>query len=169
MKNNSVFFRRRENKWGMSLNENKNHRSNSKLSFDKKTINMSLKEADNRFLNVFQEFCSKTSMHGWGFIGAPNTSHMQRLFWLLVIFGSAGGAVYLLQDTVDNFTSYTTKINIEDRSANLKETYFPSVVVCNINPLRKSFIYWIHDNLQQDGWTNVSKTSVFDLIGRQFF
>jgi hypothetical protein len=89
-------------------------------------------------------------MHGWGFIGTPSTSQAQRLFWLLVIFSSAGAAVYLLQDTVDKFTDYTAKINIEDRSANLKEAYFPSVVVCNINHLRMSFIYWIHHKFQQN-------------------
>ena len=101
--------------------------------------------------------------------GGRTRSGWQRLFWLLVLAGSAGFSLWLMQENISNFNSYTTKINIEDRSADLQETFFPSVTVCNINPLRKSFIYWIHENLQDIGWTNVSITTLFELIGKEFF
>ena len=120
------------------------------------------------FMRGFQDFCCKTSLHGWVFLGEANSSVSQKIFWVFVVIISCGASVYLLQDTVDNFMSYKTKINIEDRSADLQDTRFPSVVVCNINPMRKSFIYWLQDNLQKDG-KNVSLHEVFTLIGRQYF
>ena len=149
------------NKWGLDQHRDYYYKEDSRHSMET--------NKNESFLHVFQEFCCKTSMHGWGFVGAPSTPVWHRIFWLLVIFSSVGAAVYLLKDTVDDFTSYTTKINIEDRSKDLEEAFFPSVVVCNINPLRKSFIYWIHNQLEQQGLTNISKTQIFNLIGRQFF
>ena len=95
------------NKWGLYQHRDYHYRKDSRPSMDT--------SRNESVLHVFQEFCCKTSMHGWGFIGAPSTPVWQRIFWLLVIFSSVGAAVYLLKDTVDDFTSYTTKINIEER------------------------------------------------------
>ena len=41
-------------------------------------------------------------------------------------------------------------IKTVDRTANLSDAFFPSIVICNINQLRKSFIYWLHDNIHQN-------------------
>ena len=157
---------RRRNKWTMSATFSKRN----SISFDNDSGRVPLKTntRTGHVFHGFQDFCSNTSMHGWFFLGSPTTSKAQKVFWLLVILSSAGIAVYLLQDTLDSFTSTTTKINIHDRSADLLEAYFPSVVVCNINPLRKSFIYWIHAQLKVAGRSDVSIKRVFDLFGNQF-
>ena len=38
-----------------------------------------------------------------------------------------------------------------DRTHTLNDTYFPSLVASNINPLRKSFMFWLHESLMDSG------------------
>ena len=38
------------------------------------------------------------------------------------------------------FSSYV-EVYTETRTASLDEVFFPSLVVCNVNPMRKSFMY----------------------------
>ena len=106
---------------------------------------------------------------GWSYFGAPQASYFKKLFWLLVILASFSVSLWLIHFQAEVYLLSYTKINIEDRSADLKDTYFPSVVICNVNPLRKSFIYWLQENLEINGWTNVSIKETFDLIGSQYF
>merc|ERR1711884_369091 len=65
-------------------------------------------------------------------------------------------------------TSYTI-INIKDRTNSLEEIYFPSLVICNINPLKKSFIYWLHEEHGKSGKTNASISEIFDMVGNLYF
>ena len=120
-------------------------------------------------LGVFHNFCSSTSMHGWSFFGSPQASYWQKLFWLLVILSSFSVSLWLIQIQTYFYLTSFVKINIEDRSADLGDTYFPSVVICNVNPLRKSFIYWLQENLEISGWTNVTIKDTFDLMFSQYF
>ena len=119
-------------------------------------------------LGVFNNFCSTTSMHGWSFFGSPEASCFQKFFWLVVILFSFSVSLWLIHIQTDLYLNSFTKINIEDRSAGLEDTYFPSVVVCNINPLRKSFIYWLRENIERSGLANVSSKDTFDLISQYF-
>ena len=91
------------------------------------------------------------------------------MFRLLVILASFSVSLWLINIQAEVYLFSFTKINIEDRSADLKDTFFPSVVICNVNPLRKSFIYWLQENLEINGWSNVSISDTFDLIGSQYF
>ena len=120
-------------------------------------------------MKVFHDFVSNTSMHGWGFFGASNGSYIQKIFWFFVILTSFIFSGWLIKENTITFMTSFTIINLEDRSRDLDQVHFPSVVICNINPLRKSFIYWLHDNLQASGGTDVTIKQVFDLIGSQYF
>ena len=113
-------------------------------------------------------FADQTSMHGWRFIGDRQFGFGQALFWTLVILGSMGALTFLSYQAITEYTDSTIKVDIKDRSAPLDEAFFPSVVMCNISPLRKSFIYWLADNLELEGG-KVSVSEIFRVIGFNFF
>ena len=113
-------------------------------------------------------FADQTSMHGWRFIGDRQFGFGQALFWTLVILGSMGALTFLSYQAITEYTDSTIKVEIKDRSAPLDEAFFPSVVMCNISPLRKSFIYWLADNLELEG-EKVSVSELFRVIGYNFF
>ena len=87
----------------------------------------------------FADFCNGTSLHGWSFV--PGKCHMKRLFWLIAIFCFILMTVYFLRDTITDFQAATIKVNVEDRAASLDDVYFPSVAVCNVNPIRLDHLY----------------------------
>ena len=120
-------------------------------------------------MKVFNDFVANTSLHGWSFFGSPNGSYAQKIFWFAVLTGSFFAAGYFIRLNVIIFLNSYTIINIEDRTSDLDNIHFPSVAICNINPLRKSFIYWIHDGLTAAGRTDVSVGDIFDAIGSQYF
>ena len=120
-------------------------------------------------MKVFNDFITNTSLHGWSFFGSPTGSTFQKIFWFAVLSGSFFAAGYFIILNVNIFLSTYIIINIEDRTSDLDNIHFPSVAICNINPLRKSFIYWIHENLNDAGRTDVSVGDIFDAIGSQYF
>ena len=89
-----------------------------------------------KVLDGFHNFCGETSFHGWRFLGERNKSIGQKVFWAFVIFGFSGLLVWFSELAITDYTSSTIKVGIADRSAPLDDAFFPSVVVCNINPLR---------------------------------
>ena len=113
-------------------------------------------------------FADQTSMHGWRFIGDRQFGFGQALFWTLVILGSMGALTFFSYQAITEYTDSTIKVGIKDRSAPLDEAFFPSVVMCNISPLRKSFIYWLADNLELEGG-KVSVSELFRVIGYNFY
>ena len=120
-------------------------------------------------LQWFDEFCCQTSMHGWRFIGNRNAGFgLQALFWSLVIMGSMGALTLFSHEVITEYTSSTIKVDLKDRSAPLDKAFFPSVVICNINPLRRSFIYWLAKNLKLEG-NKVSRQKLFEVLSRNFF
>lgn len=120
-------------------------------------------------MKVFEDFVSNTSLHGWSFFGAHNTSTAHKIFWAIVLFTSFVISGILIKDNTVSFINSFTIINLEDRSAHLSDAYFPSLVICNINPLRKSFIYWVHESLQEAGRNDVSIGDLFNVFGNQYF
>ena len=125
-------------------------------------------------MKVFNDFVSNTSMHGWSFFGSPNGSRTQKLFWLIVLISVIVFGGYLLSNSIMIYMASYTIINVKDRTSSLDDIHFPSLVICNINPLRKSFIYWLHqeyhEELRKKGQTeDVSITDLFDVIGNLYF
>ena len=119
-------------------------------------------------LQWFHNFCRQTSMHGWQFIGDRQFGFRQALFWIFVILGSMGTLSLFSQEAISEYSASTVKVDIKDRSAPLDNAFFPSVMICNVNPLRKSFIYWLAENLKLEG-DEVSVGELFRVIGNNFF
>ena len=128
----------------------------------------------------FADFCHETSLHGWSFV--PGKCHLKRLFWLIAIFGFILLTVLFLKDTISDFHASTIKVNVEDRAASLDDVYFPSVAVCNVNPIRlglsfvnifscfrKSFIYWLQNGLKKEFDVDETESKLFKMIIREFF
>ena len=120
-------------------------------------------------MKVFNDFVSNTSMHGWSFFGSPTGSRVQRLFWFLILITAFGCSGFLLTHSIITFLTSYTIINIKDRTNSLEEIYFPSLVICNINPLKKSFIYWLHEELVKSGKADASISEIFDVVGNLYF
>ena len=59
-------------------------------------------------------------------------------FWTLIVTASVISGAYFLHDNTHEFLNSTVQTTL-DGSVALSEVYFPSVVVCNINQIRKSF------------------------------
>ena len=111
-------------------------------------------------------------MHGWTFIGSRSASFGQRIFWLFTLSTFMVLAGYLVKMNISAYDNSVTTIKIDDRTADLSDAYFPSVVICNINQLRKSFIYWLHENIHENGLLNeksIHILDVFSLVKTHFF
>ena len=65
-------------------------------------------------------------------------SAFRSLFWTLIIMASVGSGGFFLHNNTSEFLNSTVQTTL-DGSVPLSEVYFPSVVVCNINQIRKSF------------------------------
>ena len=93
----------------------------------------------------FKEFCDQTSLHGWSYLEKGETMKvltiLKRIIWSLVIIGSAIACGLFVVKRIIEYIESDVIIMTESRSESLSEIYFPSVVICNINPLRKSFMY----------------------------
>ena len=91
-------------------------------------------------MGAFSEFCAQTSLHGWVFVGDKGQGQgclsLKKTFWFLVILGLLIYLVYLLNNTLTNFGEDTIKVDVEDRAGGLEDVYFPSIAICNVNPIR---------------------------------
>ena len=113
---------------------------------------------------MFTLFCEQTSMHGWTFFGSHHASMGQRIFWFSILSTFFVLAGYLMKENISAYTNSVTTIKTVDRTANLSDAFFPSVVVCNINQLRKSFIYWLHDDIRQNELIDIQSPSIEDVF-----
>ena len=102
-------------------------------------------------MELLEDFCSKASFHGLHFVGERNAPTLKRSFWLLTFVAGVAVFAYFAHGTVQDFLSRNTKIQIDESHAKLSEVTFPGVVVCNNNPFRRSFVYWIIKNLKGIG------------------
>ena len=72
----------------------------------------------------------------------PGTSHatsaFRSSFWTLIIMTSVVAGGFFLHNNTSEFLHSTVQTTL-DGSVPLSEVFFPSVVVCNINQIRKSF------------------------------
>ena len=60
---------------------------------------------------TFEEFCNRTSLHGWKYLGDATTSHtwLLRVGWVAVVFGSMAVAAFFLGYSLNDFCSSTTE------------------------------------------------------------
>ena len=115
------------------------------LAFEYKEPNKGSSKMKSLWEQRFKEFCDQTSLHGWAYLKMEEKwkvlTFLKRLLWALVIIGCAIGCGIFVIKRIIEYIDSDVVIMIESRSESLSEIYFPSVVICNINPLRKSFMY----------------------------
>ena len=60
---------------------------------------------------TFEEFCNRTSLHGWKYLGDATTSHtwLLRVGWVAVVFGSMAVAAFFLGYSLNDFFSSTVQ------------------------------------------------------------
>ena len=73
-------------------------------------------------------------------MGGPSrgSAAFQSTFWTLIVMASVVSGGFFLHNNTSEFLHSTVQTTL-DGSVPLSEVYFPSVVVCNINQIRKSF------------------------------
>ena len=110
-------------------------------------------------------------MHGWALFGSHHTPRGQRIFWFSILSIFLALAGFLIKENISAYDASVTTIKTVDRTADLNDVFFPSVVICNINQLRKSFIYWLHDNLNDkfNNKSTISVEDVFSLVNHHYF
>ena len=112
-------------------------------------------------------------MHGWALFGSQQTPRGQKIFWFSILSTFLALAGFLIKENITAYEASLTTIKTVERTADLNDAFFPSVVICNINQLRKSFIYWLHENLHQNRSFNdnstISVEDVFSLVNHHYF
>ena len=106
-------------------------------------------------MGAFSDFCAQTSLHGWVFVGdkGKRCFSLKKAFWFPVILCVIISAVCSLKHTLENFDEDKIKVDVEDRAAGLDEVYFPSIAICNVNPIRygeNKYINYIAQYLTQE-------------------
>lgn len=89
-----------------------------------------------RLLEAADEFAGHTSLGGIPFI-RDGHRFWYKMFWTVVFIGACAGGAYNLSDNIRRYLRYEY-----DTKVTLTYDYldFPSVTVCNINPVRLSAI-----------------------------
>ncbi len=91
----------------------------------------------------FKQFCESTSLHGFKFYSVSNFSPGHVFFWTVVITTSIVSSAYIMKTHVEEFFGETVSYNLESPTVPLDDVFFPSVTICNMNALRKSFIQFL--------------------------
>ena len=96
------------------------------------------------------ECYANLSLHGFYYLTDSRGGIFKRVFWLLVILIGFALLIFLGKGQIIKWTSKTTDIELEDRYASLHDVIFPGTVICSHNKYRKSFVLWLHENLQSE-------------------
>jgi hypothetical protein len=82
--------------------------------------------------------CSKSSRGNKPNTAPYGTSAFRSSFWTFIVMASVVSGGFFLHNNTSEFLKSTVQTTL-DGSVPLSEVFFPSVVVCNINQIRKSF------------------------------
>ena len=88
-----------------------------------------------------KDFCERTSLHGWAFLPYRGFKPLQNVFWLSAIITSIACASIIIFGHYIEFKNATVSYQIESPTVPLEQVFFPSITLCNMNKLRKSFIF----------------------------
>ena len=118
------------------------------------------------------ECCANLSLHGFQYLTDSRGGIFKKVFWALVILIGFSLLIYLGLKLQDDLTAKTTDIELEDRYAPLKDVIFPGTVICNHNKYRKSFVLWLHENLESEYNSKNEKFSencIKSMLDKAFF
>merc|ERR1719397_402527 len=106
---------------------------------------------------MFHDFCETTGLHGWKYLTRVQSGG--KILWLMIVLGALGVATIFLHASIVDFTSSTVVTTIATTTAPLSEVYFPSVILCSINQIRKSLFTGLE----------VSNSSHIELLLQTFY
>jgi len=106
---------------------------------------------------MFNDFCETTGLHGWKYLTKVESGG--KILWLMIVLASLAVATIFLHASIMDFTSSTVVTTIATTTASLSEVYFPSVILCSINQIRKSLFRGLE----------VSKTRHIELFLQTFY
>ena len=118
------------------------------------------------------EFCENLSLHGFQYLTDCRGGICKRIFWLLVILTGFCLLVFLGLKLREDLTSKTTDLELEEKYAPLHDVIFPGTVICSHNKYRKSFVLWLHKNLESEyklKHDKFSQTCIKSMLDKAFF
>ena len=92
-------------------------------------------------------FCLETNLHGFRYLNQENCA--KRVIWSLFIVLSFMTAGFLVYKTTEDYLNSTIETKIDSLNVPVSEIYFPSVVICNMNQVRKSYFEELEINETQ--------------------
>jgi len=120
-------------------------RSRAEKTMKQVQAHESFDETKGYLLRQFWYFCGDTSLHGWTYIprfaGAGSLGWLHRISWFILVFSSVCFAWYNVWNLFEEYYWQSPTITIGDTTGPIKEVYFPSVTVCNLNQVRMSQAY----------------------------
>lgn len=96
----------------------------------------------------FNDFCQKTSLHGWQYLASAK-SWSQIGFWTVVVLVSLAIGVAFIYHSTMEYVNSGTITSISSTTAPLDDITFPDIVICNVNHVTSSFLRSI-DILESD-------------------
>ncbi len=92
-----------------------------------------------RYRKELASFGSLTDLHGWQYFnGHSGLAH--RCAWGLVIFSSAVAACVILTYAFLEYFKDAVETTYDPSLGTASELYFPTVTLCNVNQIRRSFV-----------------------------
>ncbi|XP_053549055.1 amiloride-sensitive sodium channel subunit alpha-like [Bombina bombina] len=107
------------------------------------------------YRELFEFFCSNTTIHGAIRLVCSRNNRMKTAFWLVLFLATFGLMYWQFGLLFGQYFSYPVSINVNVNSDRLP---FPAVTICTLNPYRYSFIVDDLDNLDK-----VTQQTLFDL------
>nr|XP_012222920.1 PREDICTED: pickpocket protein 28-like [Linepithema humile] len=91
-----------------------------------------------KFLELLKQYCANSSLHGLRYVGDPELSIVERIFWILSFTAAFATAVYYIWYLYQKLNSAPIIISLSPEPVSLNEFPFPSVTICNMNNVKKS-------------------------------
>ena len=93
----------------------------------------------NVFIQSLKKYCQQSSLHGWQYLSSEE-GIIKKLIWFMVIIVHYALASYFVWNNCNQFTKAKPITTIESTTSSLDDIDFPTVTVCNLNTVRKSFL-----------------------------
>jgi hypothetical protein len=87
----------------------------------------------------FSNFCQQTSLHGWQYLDSES-KRWRKIIWAIFILASILASVNFLHKAFEEYVNATTVTSIDSTTASLNDIIFPSVIICNVNQVKSSFL-----------------------------
>ncbi|GLV34808.1 pickpocket 26 [Carabus blaptoides fortunei] len=108
-------------------------------TFIDKPINEKKRKCTKRFVSkIFCEYCSNTSIHGIGYLGADDTCMTEKIWWLIVFTLSVVVCAILINKTWTKWQNTPVIMTFSHTQTPIWEIPFPAVTICPVNKVQQS-------------------------------